>query len=356
MNFPRGRFAAFFVVTIAMLLFGSQMASAQGSSPMPPQLPSAEEMAKLEREMSSALTKVRAAQSSLDELVGELERQHDQLTHIAGEIAAAQAQQETLDAELRAAQASIDSRAKSIYKSERIGVVNALLSAQTMREFLVAFDFVRAVNTQDAKAMLRVRDLRGEAVQNRVELEGKKIEQQGLVGELAKQRSRVETSLRSLGAEYDHIKSEVDKRKSGFAFPVKAPYSYGNSWGAPRMEGTSYYHRHEGTDIFALGGTPVLAVVDGVLEKVGTAPLGGIKLWLRSPGDNWTYYYAHLSGYAPGVANGTRVKKGDVLGYVGATGNARGTPPHLHFETHVPSGAAINPYPILLRVDVTKKR
>ncbi len=122
------------------------------------------------------------------------------------------------------------------------------------------------------------------------------------------------------------------------------------------MEGTSYYHRHEGTDIFALSGTPVVAVVDGVVEKVGTAPLGGIKLWLRSPGDNWTYYYAHLSGYGPGIANGARVKKGDVLGFVGNTGNARGTPPHLHFETHVPSGAPINPYPILLRVDVTKRR
>lgn len=117
------------------------------------------------------------------------------------------------------------------------------------------------------------------------------------------------------------------------------------------MEGTKYYHSHEGTDIFALNGTPILAVVDGVLENVGTATLGGIKLWLRSPGDNWTYYYAHLASYAPGVVNGLRVKKGQVIGYVGNTGNARGTPPHLHFETHVPSGPPTNPYPILRRVD-----
>ena len=96
------------------------------------------------------------------------------------------------------------------------------------------------------------------------------------------------------------------------------------------------------------------AVVNGVIEQKGVNPLGGNKLWVRSPGDNWSYYYAHLAGYAPGIANGTRVKKGQVIGYVGNTGNARTTPPHLHFETHVPSGAAANPYPILKRVNLIK--
>lgn len=326
------------------------------AAPMPPQLPSAEEMARLEHQLSSALTRVRSAQASLDALVVELERQHDHLTHIAGEIIAAQGHLETLDAELRASQAWMDKRARSIYKADRIGMVNALLSAKTFREFLTAFGFIRAVGVEDSKSMLRVRDLRAQALQGRLQLEEKKVQQQSLLADLGRQRSRVEISLRALGREYEGIKSEVDKRKSGFAFPVRAPYSYSDSYGAPRMEGTSYYHRHEGTDIFALSGTPVLAVVDGVIEKVGTASLGGIKLWLRSPGDNWTYYYAHLSGYAGGIANGVRVKKGDVLGYVGNTGNARGTPPHLHFETHVPGGSPTNPYPILLRVDLTKKR
>jgi murein DD-endopeptidase MepM/ murein hydrolase activator NlpD len=354
-NFPWRRTCALVFLILHLSVVGTP-SPAIAAGPMPPQLPSAEEMARLEQQLSSTLTRVRSAQASLDGLVVELERQHDHLTQIAGEIIAAQGQLEGLDAELRAAQASMDKRARSVYKSDRVGMINALLSVKTFRQFVTAFGFIRAVGVEDSKSMLRVRELKAQALQVRLQLEGKKVEQQSLLAQLGKQRSRVETSLRALGKEYEGIKAEVDKRRQGFAFPVRAPYSYTDSWGAPRMEGTSYYHRHEGTDIFALSGTPVLAVVDGVIEKVGTASLGGIKLWLRSPGDNWTYYYAHLSGYAGGIGNGVRVKKGDVLGYVGNTGNARGTPPHLHFETHVPSGPPTNPYPILLRVDLTKRR
>lgn len=326
------------------------------AAPFPPQLPSPEEMARLQTQMEATLSKVRAAQGQLDQVVGNYETASDRLTHLAGEINAAQAKQDALEAELRAAQASINKRAASTYRAERLGLVNVLLEAHTFHEFVAAFGMVRSVTTEDSKSLLRVRGLKADVAKARTDLEGQKVEQQKLIGQLAQQQKSIERQLSAVGREYEAVRVEVEKRKSGFAFPVKAPYSYTDSYGAPRMEGSKYYHRHEGTDIFALRGTPVIAVVDGVLEKVGTATLGGIKLWLRSPGDNWTYYYAHLNGYAPGVADGKRVKKGDILGYVGTTGNAQGTPPHLHFETHVPSGAPTNPYPILRRVDPIAKR
>lgn len=321
------------------------------AAPFPPQLPSAEEMARLQAQMSVALTKVRAAQATLDQVVREYEVAQDQLTDLVGKITVAQSRQDALEAELRAAQAAINARAASTYRSERIGMVNVVLQARTFRQFLTAFGLMRAVTVEDSKTLLRVRQLRAETAAARTDLEGQKAEQHRMIGDLAKKQKQIEGSLRATGKEYEAVRAEVEKRKSGFAFPVKAPYSYSDSYGAPRMEGTKYYHSHEGTDIFALSGTAILAVVDGVLENVGTATLGGIKLWLRSPGDNWTYYYAHLSSYASGVASGVRVKKGQVIGYVGNTGNARGTPPHVHFETHVPSGAPSNPYPILRRVD-----
>lgn len=136
----------------------------------------------------------------------------------------------------------------------------------------------------------------------------------------------------------------------GFVFPVGDPHTFGSSFGAPRMTGTIYEHLHQGNDIFAPTGTPLLACERGVVIKMGTDVLGGTKLWLA--GQTGTrYYYAHLSGYAPGIVEGSVVAAGTVVGFVGQSGNALGTPPHLHFEIHPGGGAAIDPYPILRTVD-----
>ena len=128
----------------------------------------------------------------------------------------------------------------------------------------------------------------------------------------------------------------------GYAFPVHAGYNYSNDWGAPRQHtGT-----HEGNDIFAPTGTPVLAVADGRLFRVGTRKIPGNRLWLKTKqGD--TLFYGHLSAFAEDARNGAEVKAGDVVGFVGSTGDAERTPPHVHFEIHPRGGEATNPYPFL---------
>jgi murein DD-endopeptidase MepM/ murein hydrolase activator NlpD len=90
---------------------------------------------------------------------------------------------------------------------------------------------------------------------------------------------------------------------------------------------------HHGDDLFAPVGTPVLAAADGVVFSVGWNPLGGWRLWLRD-GEGNEFYYAHLSGYSSFGVDGAVVHAGDVLGFVGRSGDAEGTPPHLHFEIH----------------------
>ena len=132
----------------------------------------------------------------------------------------------------------------------------------------------------------------------------------------------------------------------GFAFPIAGPVNFGDSFGAPRMTGTEYEHWHEGTDIFAAAGTELVACERGVITRMGSNVLGGITLWLRGE-SGVSYYYAHLTGFAPGIAAGMVVEAGTVVGYVGNTGNAITTPPHLHFEVHPNGGEAINPYPLL---------
>ncbi len=128
----------------------------------------------------------------------------------------------------------------------------------------------------------------------------------------------------------------------GFVFPVAGDCEFIDSWGYPRSGG----RWHQGADIFARHGTPVIASENGTLDGVGSGTLGGIKLWVNGDSGN-EYYYAHLAAFAPDVRNGKKVRAGEVIGYVGDTGNAKGTSPHLHFEIHPDGAGPSNPYPLL---------
>jgi murein DD-endopeptidase MepM/ murein hydrolase activator NlpD len=135
----------------------------------------------------------------------------------------------------------------------------------------------------------------------------------------------------------------------GFVFPVYGPASFSDDFGAGRAT-TGWHH---GNDIFAPLGAPLLAVTDGTLFLVGWNGIGGNRLWLRDDEGN-EYYYAHLSAFSPLAAEGARVQAGDVVGFMGTSGDAEGTPSHLHFEIH-PAGliwmgydGVVNPYTYLL--------
>lgn len=113
-----------------------------------------------------------------------------------------------------------------------------------------------------------------------------------------------------------------------------------DTWDGARSEG----RKHEGIDIFAKRGTLVLSTTEGIVTDVGTNRLGGLVVWVMGPGRQY-HYYAHLDRYAD-VEAGMRIPAGRVLGYVGNTGNAENTPPHLHYGVYE-MGGAINPYPLL---------
>jgi hypothetical protein len=136
----------------------------------------------------------------------------------------------------------------------------------------------------------------------------------------------------------------------GYVFPVYGPSGYGDSFGAPRPDVSGGWHH--GDDIFAPLGAPVLAVADGIVFSVGPNRIGGNRLWVRDEQGN-EFYYAHLSAYTPLARDGNRVHAGDVLGFVGNTGDADGGAYHLHFEVHPASllvlgyDGAVNPTPYL---------
>jgi murein DD-endopeptidase MepM/ murein hydrolase activator NlpD len=137
----------------------------------------------------------------------------------------------------------------------------------------------------------------------------------------------------------------------GYVFPVYGNSSFIDTFGAFRGDVPGGWHH--GDDIFAALGAPILAVSHGTVFSVGWNSVGGWRLWLRDDEGN-QFYYAHLSAYSPLAVNGAIVQAGDVLGFVGNSGDAQGTPDHLHFEVH-PVGllglgydGAVNPTSYLL--------
>ena len=127
-----------------------------------------------------------------------------------------------------------------------------------------------------------------------------------------------------------------------FVFPVYGDVRCADDFGAPR----AIIGEHEGNDCFAAFGSPVLAVADGTLNRVGTLPISGNRLWLETDrGD--AFFYAHLSAFAPDAVSGRRVRAGTLLGFTGNTGDAEPTPPHVHFEIHPNDGKAIDPHAVL---------
>lgn len=115
-------------------------------------------------------------------------------------------------------------------------------------------------------------------------------------------------------------------------------------------------HRHEALDIMAPRGTPVVAVAEGTVAKLFTSKPGGLTVYQFDNSQTWCYYYAHLDGYAPGLIQGTLLRTGDVLGYVGSTGDASSTAPHLHFAVFQLGpdkkwweGTAVDPLPLLVK-------
>ena len=134
--------------------------------------------------------------------------------------------------------------------------------------------------------------------------------------------------------------------RDGWFFPVQGPNEYSDSFGAPRYAGG--YHPHKGTDIMCAAGTPLVAVVGGIISRADPidAGLGGRHIWLRGDDGN-AYYYAHLSAIQDGIVLRRAREAGQVIGFAGNTGDARGGAVHLHFEIHPAGGSAVDPYLVL---------
>jgi len=148
-------------------------------------------------------------------------------------------------------------------------------------------------------------------------------------------------------------------RERGLLVPVKgvSPSQIPDTYDAPRDGARVHYAQ----DILAKRGTPVLAAEDGAILHVGTNALGGNVIWTTDPSRRFAFYYAHLQKYAKGLHDGQQISRGDVIGYVGTSGNAPPDTPHLHFQMvrivsgkRYSDGPPLNPLPFFSQVGITR--
>jgi murein DD-endopeptidase MepM/ murein hydrolase activator NlpD len=295
--------------------------------------------------------KLRAAQEASAARLSTIESQLDQLKD---SLAFGQQRLAINRRQLDASRRALASQLAEVYRSGGLSMFEALLDPSSdhvpdRAEFIMLLvgrrnDAVldaRAASASYAESLAAVKD--EQAKLGKV-LAQSRAEQRALAKRFEETKDLMDRLAGFPGGQSVYpSKTVVNIDGRNYACPVEPPYSYVDTWAATRSGG----RHHEGTDIMAPHGAKELAYTDGVISDEHTNSLGGTVLYLR--GDNGDeYYYAHLSGYA--VPEGTRVKAGQHIAYVGNTGDARYTASHLHFEVHPGGGSPVNPYPYVKRV------
>lgn len=329
-------------------------------------------------DLQATRAQLNTLQSELDELAGRYMRAESRLYELDDAVEAAEKDETRSRRDLEHMRGLLSGRLVRLYKDGGGSIplfLEVLFQGGDFATVMDRFALLNRVAALDRDVLDEVNAHLDRVESLQADLEQKRVEQEAEMVELQSARGAMETRMNAVAAEYSRLKKRVatleeEARRAaeaararanaaiasdrgaaaaarGFVFPVDGPHSYINDWGFPRSGGRS----HKGTDIMAARGTPVVAVVSGRVRRTAYGSgLGGTIIWLD--GNNGTsYYYAHLDGIAGGIRGGTSVRAGQVIGYVGSSGNARGGSPHLHFEVRPGGGGATNPYYILKASD-----
>jgi murein DD-endopeptidase MepM/ murein hydrolase activator NlpD len=312
---------------------------------------------------ASAASKVADAQKRANAAASRLAQAETALAKAEAEIARLQARADSAGARLTDAVSRV--RALAVRRFMDSGARTTQWLDQTdVNQASRSQALLRYVLEGNADAVSEFRTAREDFASSKSAMAARLAQQQDAVKKLRQERADIEAELARLAAA---AKAEEAKRAAAAAAaarkrgapapspspsapksvavsgiwvcPVQGPHAFSNDYGQPRSGG----RRHQGNDILAPRGTPVVANVGGDVSRHPNN-LGGLSYYLHGDDGN-TYYGAHLSAYA---AQG-RVPIGTVIGYVGNTGDAAGGPTHLHFEIHPGGGAAVNPYPTLVK-------
>jgi peptidoglycan LD-endopeptidase LytH len=319
-------------------------------------VPSLAAHAREERSISEMKNGLDVIQRQLDASVARVEGLRSRENRLLFEVGRAELEMRDLEAAKSVVEDRAVTAARRMYMADGSETLAVLLSAESFAELASQYETMAHIAELDGIALGDLKRVEGQLLDLKEDLTTN-------TEELTRVRSRLEAESALLQERFEEATAEYEKRKKelaaaasaaaaqaggvfitsgGMACPVAAPNSFIDSWGFPRSGGRT----HEGTDVMAASGAPVVAISDGRITFEGYGSSAGN--WVILSGDDGnSYWYMHNQ---KNLISRGRVRVGEQIATVGDTGNAVGGPPHVHFEYHPGGGGPVNPYPLLSKV------
>lgn len=310
-----------------------------------------------------------AGEESLSELKARMGDLQAELDAAAGRIEALEAQHHEVTERMEHAQERIEAlnkrnsaltreaikRADALYRSGGTQMVEVLFGSANFAELTDRAEMLSQVSLDDSAVFVRLARSKAELERLSEELAADKQRLASTEEALQQEASELQSRFQAVSGEYEALRKELAAvapapaapasaprvlASGGMACPIAGPNSFIDSWGAPRAG-----HTHQGVDMMAAYGTPVVAITSGTITLSSYGSSAGY--WQILSGDDGnSYWYMHNQ---QNLVNGGHVQAGQQIATVGDTGNAEGTP-HLHFEYHPGGGSAVNPYPLVASI------
>jgi murein DD-endopeptidase MepM/ murein hydrolase activator NlpD len=305
------------------------------------------ELHKAKDRYRAQIHKINALQKVMNRLATRIARAEGEILRMEARLAKLQRQMRKLQIRGALLQAKLDQRSREAYMSGGVPVLY-LLTATSAANAAARMSFLAEMNRRDAVLARQVQatadrlaQIETEVVRGRqlVELQKRSLETKR--NELQRKMAKSRRLVAGLRGRIEQIQIEISLLRPFAVCPLGGPHAIADNFGDLRRDPKGGTHTHQGDDIMAAMGTPILAPFDGE-ASISHSRLGGLGVYVH--GEYGYVYNAHLSG----LGTLGPVETGDVIGYVGSTGHSSG--PHDHFEWHPENGAAVDPYELLMLV------
>jgi murein DD-endopeptidase MepM/ murein hydrolase activator NlpD len=299
------------------------------------------------RPLDEVKDRLAALQDELDRAVAHLEELRNRENGLLFGIARIEERIRDLEADEAALQGRVTEAATRLYMTTGTDTLEVLLSSETFADLAGRSQTLSHISELDRAAFDDLERTERELAELQSELTEKAEELTSTRSRVAAETAAVQARFQEVSARYDELKQRVAAAlptgtqisASGMTCPIAAANSFIDSWGFPRPGGRT----HEGTDMMAAMGAPVVAITEGRITFAGVGTTAGN--WLILSGDDGNeYWYMHNR---QNLVTSGRVRVGEQIATVGDTGNAIGGPPHVHFEYHPGGGGPANPYELL---------